>query len=1718
MVKILNPKTLHKFALATLMLVPATAVAESYNMPQFGRVEKQVTEEIDFYDMKGTDAINSSSSNNSFATVVFKPAAEGEAIQITFSKINLKGDGAGWPTSLSIFNGEYNEDITYPTTASGVQATDFPDNGKLLKRYYSEADKTLIDEENVTFTSTDPDGSLSVCFLYKYAATCDGWEAKVKSVTLTDQEIISVTPDYSGTTADVYPGLKEITLGAVNVTTTGILNPFKATSISFDLDDANNALENISLSVNGNEVDAEPAITGNSYVYTLDNELVSGDNIFTVKADVATTAPFYSTASLTFTGLATTDPNAPAMAGAQPATVTVAALVMMPTDGSHLTTTIEEGKSVLFYDNGGPSDKYTANTSGIVTFKPAEGAEGKVMIDFTSLELFNTNPARNDKLVVYNGTEVDADQELVTLLTQTKATVRSTSPDGALTVSFSTTTGVPKAGWEATASLFTPTAMTLVGTDASSAAGETVAAGDTDCQILKVLIKTKDTEPAMTLSGISFDFNGTSAQWEKVKVYSSGNKESFDISSATLLGEGSVTAETLALSFTEQSTLSEGDNFLWILADVKADAQSGTKVNAIVKTVTLNGQATEVTAPASETGREVYNLVYPSTSHPVKTVYGSMAVAHTPYSAYYTGYEGTTNDLLVTFIPANDGYVCEVDFSKLNLYFYESQYYPSSNVTPVFKVFAGQTTDGTLLYTHEKANNVAEGEDNSAIGTIRSTSADGALTILFNAGTTSSTYTKSSEYGFLGEVREYQSRPMAAQSAEAFASGITSVAVSTATDVPVIGVKVTTEGNLNPLTLDNISFGLKADPSIYTSLRLASSGHKTSASGAEVIATADAVDGVVTFNPAATLSEGDNIFWLIADVSAGAAPGSVIDAKVNALTVAGTAMTVTNADPEGEILTVNTYDPVLGDKDQVVEVGEYPILINGVTAGYMTNEYTITAKPALEGGKVTATFTEGSFNVNTANQYITVIGGAEAFGVDAETVYPVSVTSAREDGQLIIEYHSTTIAKEEGWKCELTCDARQPLVMSDFEALTAGSGKGTAGSETLLYGMKFTVTGDKDDITLTGFDFDIPAAGDIFSELNLYATGEGEEFLRNDLVASSSDLSSATLVPAQPLVISTAGTYHFWLQGVVKTDAANAASTTITPAALNYSVNDTGSSVDLSGLTATTFQVVGGFHGTYNIGTSAEAAYGSFADALADMAPGIDGPVTLIVEPGTYNELVELDHIPGVSSANTITISGQSGDPSDVVLVSNNWVEPPYSEDKLDHYYGVLTLRGTSNVTIEGMTIRTTSVEFPSVVHIADGASDITISGCVISAPTSTTTYNNLTLVNSYVNMTTSSVNNRLTVTNSDLTGGYVGIKSGSGSINQPECEGVTITGCSFSNQGYQAIYLYFTKDVTIARNLLTGSTTSSDKNYCQMIDLDISGPATIERNILDYAKTGTYGMYLRRLAGSEDAPVIIANNILDIDVDTKPGAGIQLYNSTSKPFTGFLLAHNTVRTSGSDVVMPLIINVNAGTTVDGRIANNIWQNEAGYYVIKEQYGPSGATYLNNVGYTSRSDSGYAYWGGSYDKEMTFNQWTLESGETGSVNASVSFDNSDETKPLYPASFADLKGGTPLSEVTVDFLGTPRDTSAPTIGAYEASATSAIDQVDSSTIPSGKSLFATDRLSVEAENADIRIYSLSGMLLMQTHVNGRIDLNVSGLPRGLCILAVGDRATRLFLR
>lgn len=103
--------------------------------------------------------------------------------------------------------------------------------------------------------------------------------------------------------------------------------------------------------------------------------------------------------------------------------------------------------------------------------------------------------------------------------------------------------------------------------------------------------------------------------------------------------------------------------------------------------------------------------------------------------------------------------IAELEFSDFHLYYHStaSSYYPRAK----FEVYSGKGTGGKLLWSLTTADDKDKGPERI----LRSESADGALTVVFDAKTTSASYTAK---GWQAEVREYLSVPMEFSSVNAF--------------------------------------------------------------------------------------------------------------------------------------------------------------------------------------------------------------------------------------------------------------------------------------------------------------------------------------------------------------------------------------------------------------------------------------------------------------------------------------------------------------------------------------------------------------------------------------------------------------------------------------------------------------------------------------------------------------------------------------------------------------------------------------------------------------------------------------------------------------------------------------------------------------------------------------------------------------------------------------
>lgn len=126
--------------------------------------------------------------------------------------------------------------------------------------------------------------------------------------------------------------------------------------------------------------------------------------------------------------------------------------------------------------------------------------------------------------------------------------------------------------------------------------------------------------------------------------------------------------------------------------------------------------------------------------------------------------------------------------------------------------------------------------------------------------------------------------------------------------------------------------------------------------------------------------------------------------------------------------------------------------------------------------------------------------------------------------------------------------------------------------------------------------------------------------------------------------------------------------------------------------------------GTYTLGGTG-ADFSSFDDlGFVLTSCGVSASTTINVNPGTYTGRLILDHVPGVSSTNTLTIDG--GDAS-LVTLSNSTFSNVY-------------LNGTDWTTIKNITLENTGTNDAYGVQLRDSASNNTIDSCVINMTTST--------------------------------------------------------------------------------------------------------------------------------------------------------------------------------------------------------------------------------------------------------------------------------------------------------------------------------------------------------------------------------------------------------------
>ena len=1584
--------------------------------PQFGKQTVTVAngQEITFYDPKGTGSISASSSNNTQSLTVFKPAEAGMSVQITFESFDVKPYSNNYPAYVNVYNGEADADnsFTFATTTSEVVSNLTLPSGDVLEQLSG----TLSSPK--TYYSTTSDGALSVGFLYRDATNCEGWVAKVKCVKLENMTVTGAGSQYTNVIAS--PKSKtNVNFAGVYVTASGLLNADHLTSVSFKLAKNENVVDPLSLKLyKGSEAsykDATPVETtiaesNGVYTFSLNEPLSDGNNSFTIAGNI-TGGEVGAKVQIDITGVATAahaDGVTPFKAAESVAVENPAVVLISATDQS-----VVVGDTPLnFYDDGGIDGQISKDLkSAKITFTPSTAGK-KVMVDFTKMSLA-TGSYYWQEVDVYNGSEVTDDNLLKTLKGTETAFVRSTADDGSLTVVFKSNAYNTADGWEATVSQFTPQPMTVTGIEAAQITGETVSAGDADQQILKFNVKTQNTSPLLSAKKFAFATNGTSAQVAKATLYYTKANDVF--ATTTKIGEAEVSADAFEITATDEATLVEGNNYFWLTYDVKPTALNGQKIDAAIVSATLSDGAHAVAEGNPEGDREVLNKVLSHADQGTVTskVNGSILFTNKYGSSYGTDYESGKDDRINIFEPYNDGMICQIEFSRFALYYAS---YGSDHAT--MKIYSGKGTTGELLWEcTNDTKNVGPGE------VLRSTSADGALTVVFNSG---SSYSWNTAAGWEATVSEYKSVPMTVSSTEVAQTAKT-VAAPGDKNIDLLNMNIATAGNKDAKSLSAVALNLKNSQNSISKVSLYSltKADDVIADDATPLATAD-IDGtsaeaVLTLAEPQTLAEGNNWFRIRCDISDKAKAEDVVDAAVETVTVGGEALAVENGDPEGAVTVKNMYTMKSGDNGEILIANDQPLMFyddGGIDGNQSENfEGTVTFAPKTPGESVKLTFKE--FDVSYQDKFNIYDGGEVKETADATySMYdkPTYFLSNSADGKVTVKF--TTKYSKPGFAIEVSAYQKQPITIKSVSTTAVAPATTTKGAETQMLKVAVEAEGDLNQLDIQKFS--IASLANV-SSVKVYATGTSDQFAPVNLFGNAAaDKASVD----GSYKISLPGTYYFWLTGIINTDAAENAAATASVTAVTGNGAETAVAEPLTA-SAT---VAKGVSGTITVGAGAD--YGTIQAAVDALKGGIDGPVVINIKRGIYNENVSVPEIPGASETNTVTMQSESGDWHDVKIYYDTYNEPGYSDDKMSAEFGAFTIAGADWFTLRGVEITTTDLSFPGVIHIKNQSRHVTIDSCYVHTDLSVEYQQDINLIYTYAKNEAYQNNDYLTVKNCLLEGGYIGVRmGGTGTVVLPKEVGGVIENNVIRNQGTKAIYCMDELGAKIRYNRIENDQTTKEfYGFDGQLRDDYGESFEIVGNKFNFNLSSSCDpISMRTMKGTAEAPVIVANNEIIVSSDNDGSFGIKLGSASSN----VNIAYNTVNINGN-AAKSAAMYVNDLNLENVNILNNVFMNQAGGYAYRYYKTECIALpkYAHNVAYTSGSVF-------AYDKTdiASYDDWKAKSNETDGLNELVAFyDNEDF---LAPVAAGNLLSAQPLAYVTEDITGTERNAETPTIGAYE---------------------------------------------------------------------------------
>ncbi|MFT6814621.1 MAG: hypothetical protein ACJAZ3_000512 [Sphingobacteriales bacterium] len=435
--------------------------------------------------------------------------------------------------------------------------------------------------------------------------------------------------------------------------------------------------------------------------------------------------------------------------------------------------------------------------------------------------------------------------------------------------------------------------------------------------------------------------------------------------------------------------------------------------------------------------------------------------------------------------------------------------------------------------------------------------------------------------------------------------------------------------------------------------------------------------------------------------------------------------------------------------------------------------------------------------------------------------------------------------------------------------------------------------------------------------------------------------------------------------------------------------------------------------GLFTIGSGIGMDFLTITDALNSIDCGINGPVTLSVAPGTYNEQVNIPLINNASDINTVTIESSTGNPQDVII--------DFGAGTTSDFWTV-RFNGARYVTLKNVTIINNASSYAVGVHFTNGSTENSLIGNVIKVDSSSTTSTIYGINASSATSITGSGNNmsNTTIKGNKVYGGYYGITLRGTSTASPDVNN-HIDSNIIQGQYYFGMYFYYQSMKGITNNtvqLRDASSTNSRGIYM----VSSKGDFDISNN--RFYNVQYNGIYFSGVDATNEIRII--NNFFGTGYGSSSAAAA-FYLTGSSNLT---IANNSVNFDGSSPSGQVVYVTYGNDNL--KFINNSFANFGGGYVyyIFSAYISAVVESENNNLYSTGPN--LTYWG-TATTSLEDHQNT-SGKDKNSVSADPQYFSGTD---LHSLSEALDKGAQYIVGIDLDIDGDSRSTIKPDIGADE---------------------------------------------------------------------------------